>query len=161
MDLIEKYLGEGRKEENIIKKREFEKMGLKFHPKWDDFIRKNQKIIEKEVEKLKNPSFVIADKKRRDKKFKDEMRDLKNKLTDLWSSVKNMNESRKDVAKDMYGNILKYGDIVDHNRFGIGKVVDVDNSSYSISIITVVLQKGKFKGERIARHAAEFERISK
>lgn len=71
-----------------IKKKEFNKMGLKFYNKWDSFIKNNKKEIDNEVEKIKKNVSIIKDEKLRDKKFKDEMRDFKNKLTELWGAMK-------------------------------------------------------------------------
>lgn len=71
-----------------VMQRDFKKMGLTFHPKWEDFVKKNKSILDKETEKIRKEVSIIANKKLRDKKFQEEMRDMINKVTDLWGSMK-------------------------------------------------------------------------
>jgi len=56
--------------------------------KYDDFIKKNKKHIEKRVNEIKEKVGIISDKKLRDKKFKNEMRELKIDLTKVWDILK-------------------------------------------------------------------------
>jgi hypothetical protein len=63
-------------------------MGLVFQPKWDDFIKNNMKIIDKETEGIKKEISIISNEKLRKKKYQDEMRTFKVKLTNLWSAMK-------------------------------------------------------------------------
>ena len=77
------------KEVDLWRKQEkFKKLGLKFYPKWDDFIKNNMKVIDGMVADIKKNTSMIADKKKADKKFKEEMRSSKIELTGLWSAMK-------------------------------------------------------------------------
>jgi len=64
-------------------------------------------------------------------------------------------------ALDKNGKPLKVGDVVQHDRFGKGKVTSVDTKTYSVPHVSIMCEDGKFKGEKIYRLAAEFVKNSR
>lgn len=72
----------------LIEQKNFKKMGLKFYQKWEDFVKNNKKVIDKKVKEIKKETSIISNEKLRNKKYKEEIRDFKNELTNLWSSIK-------------------------------------------------------------------------
>jgi len=87
---LKQYINENEIKDNAVSiiRRDFKKMGLVFQPKWDDFIKNNMKIIDKETEGIKKEISIISNEKLRKKKYQDEMKTFKVKLTNLWSAMK-------------------------------------------------------------------------
>jgi len=85
---LKKYIGEGREEAIKSKQSEFKNLGLTFHPKWEDFVKKNMKVIKSEEDKIKKIMNSITGQRNQNKYFKREMKDLLNKMTGLWGAMK-------------------------------------------------------------------------
>jgi len=64
-----------------------------------------------------------------------------------------------DGTVEVENAVLKAGDNVSHPRFGTGEVVSIDTKTYSIPFVTVKLNDGKFKGEKIYRSMDEFTQV--
>ena len=84
---------------------------------YKEFIITNKSLIDIEVNEIKKLAKDIKDEKNKNKFFKEEMRDLKIKLTDIWS------KSKKDKIKEIPTQHLKKSEIVDVMKLmrGTGK----------------------------------------
>jgi hypothetical protein len=98
-DLVEKYLGEDRESSIKSKQAQFKSMGFKFHPKWEEFVKKNYQIIKKEEDKIKKYMSSMMSSAQK-KYYKSNMEDLLSKVTDLWGS---MSESALPAGFEDFG----------------------------------------------------------
>jgi len=56
---------------------------------WEDFYRRNKKIIDNEVQKIKDVLTIISDSRRRIINFKYEMEQLNFKLAGVYNMLRN------------------------------------------------------------------------
>lgn len=59
---------------------------------WEEFVIKNKSLIDIEINKIRKFGENIKTEKNKNKFFNNEIRDLNNKLTDIWSKNKIIKE---------------------------------------------------------------------
>lgn len=79
---------------NIFKNKHIVELYKKCHNwsignSWEDFYRRNKKIIDNEVQKIKDVLNIISDSRRRIINFKYEMEQLNFKLAGVYELLKN------------------------------------------------------------------------
>lgn len=65
---------------------------LKYKKRWEDFVKVNQRFIDRETEKVRDSASRVSDPKYRDKVFKRDLSELRTQLISWWNKQKQQNE---------------------------------------------------------------------